>query len=89
MTGKGYGLSDFGNVFHRTGRKEHCCEYCYGPIPKAEKHVQYKGMYDGDWQNWRMHNECFEAYDDSGQDCFCPGEADMPDRVRQLVEVVS
>lgn len=51
-------MSDFGNYSNPVAAKSHTCEWCYGIIAKGEKHVQFKGMFEGDWQNWRMHNEC-------------------------------
>ncbi len=46
-------MSDFGEVATVTGRKEHQCEWCHGIIPKGEKHPQFKGKWQGEWQNWR------------------------------------
>jgi hypothetical protein len=53
-------MSDFQN--HRTpkARKEHKCEWCGEPIPKGEVHYQFTGIWQGDWQNWRMHDGCHE-----------------------------
>jgi hypothetical protein len=77
----------FGETTRPVGRKEHRCEFCYGPIPKGEKHPQFKGMWEGEWQNWRMHEECYRCYVNSEpQDGFSPGEAEMPERVKLLVE---
>lgn len=80
---------DFGEVTHPTARKERRCEYCYGPIPTKEQYVHFKGMWDGEWQNWKMHNECYESYM-AGEpiDGFGPGDAEMPERVKLLVMAV-
>jgi len=84
-------MSNFGEGRWMAGRKDHRCEYCYGPIPKGEEHFYYRGMYDGEWQNWRMHRECYEGYEIdaqySGDWEFMPGEADRPERVKQIAEV--
>ena len=76
---------DFGELTHPMARKQHRCEMCFGPIPKGEKHAQYKGMYDGDWQNWRAHEECYEGYSDEAEYEFSPGDGEMPERVKELV----
>ena len=77
---------DFGEGKWVIGRKRHRCESCFGPIQKGERHWHYQGMYEGDWQNWRMHEECYLACEEDGDDEFMPGEAPMPDRVRAFVE---
>ena len=79
-------MSDFGEPTHPVARKQHRCEMCFGPIPKGERHVQYKGKYDGEWQNWRAHEECYGGYDGEEQyGEFTPGEGEMPERVKALV----
>ena len=78
-------MSDFGESKWVIGRKRHRCEYCFGPIPKGERHIHHGGMYDGEWQNWRMHEECHEDYDAYGESEFTSGCFDMPDRVRALL----
>lgn len=80
-------MSNFGETYHPKARKEHRCEYCYGPIPKGEVHPQFKGFWNDDWQNWRMHDECYEDYTENDYygDGFTPGDAEMPERVKALV----
>jgi hypothetical protein len=79
---------DFGETTRPTARKEHRCEYCYGPIPKGEQHPQFKGMWEGEWQNWRMHEECYSVYmGDEPMDGFEPGAAECPERVKAMFEV--
>lgn len=78
-------MSDFGESKRVVGIKKHRCEYCYGPIPKGESHLNYRGMYAGEWQNWRMHDECYEDFHVNGDDEFMPGEAPMPDRIMVLM----
>ena len=80
-------MADFGNTTHPVARKQYRCEWCYGPIPCGEQHVQYKGVFDGSWQNWRMHEECLEsAYEDCGAQGFefVGGEGEMPERIKLL-----
>ncbi len=78
-------MSDFGEGKWVIGRNRHRCEYCHGPIPKAEEHYRYKGIYDGEWQNWRMHRECEDDFHREGDFEFMPGEAPIPDRVKLIV----
>ena len=47
-------MSGFGEGRWMVGRKDHRCEYCYGSIPQGEEFYHYRGMFDGEWQNWRM-----------------------------------
>jgi hypothetical protein len=80
-------VSDFGETTEPIARKIHRCEWCAGPIPKGEKHKQFKGMWEGEWQSWKMHNECYEdaSKNDAMQEGFTPGDGEMPERVRNLV----
>ena len=78
-------MSDFGEGKWIVGRKQHRCEYCYGPIPKGERHYNYRGMYSGEWQNWRMHEECESDSSTEGDYEFMPGDGPMPERVRELM----
>lgn len=80
-------MSNFGEMLHPVARKDHVCIMCFGPIPKGEVHVHYKGMWDGEWQDWRAHDECDSAFQDepySYEDGFTPGGAEMPERVKVL-----
>jgi hypothetical protein len=78
-------VSDFGEGKWIIGRKRHRCDGCFGPIPKGETHYNYRGIWQGEWQNWRMHEECFEGYDAEGDGEFTLGSFEMPDRVRALL----
>lgn len=63
----------FGDTTFHSGYKDHRCEWCGETIPKGEKFAHYKGQWQGDWQNWRMHLECSEASStDYIQDGFEP-----------------
>ena len=74
-------MSDFGDAHQIRARKRHRCVACYGPIAEGEQHWQYSGMYDGAWQHWRMHNECYAAYEADGDYEFLPGELPGPERL--------
>lgn len=41
-----------------TGRKEHTCGECGGPIPKGEAHIHAKWLFDGRWGGSRMCHGC-------------------------------
>jgi hypothetical protein len=81
-------MPDFGQTFSPIAAKEHQCEWCYGPIPRFEKHKHFTGMFESEWQNWRMHDECYESAlkDNYLHDGFTPGDGEMPARVKALVE---
>ena len=80
-------MNNFGETRTVVGRKDHRCIWCGGPIPKGESHNHFSGMWEGEWQNWRMHHECYEqsSDDDTLRDGFTPYEGEMPERVKQLV----
>ena len=59
---------------------------CFGPIPKGEEHYHYKGIYDGDFQDWRAHRECESGSHEYGEYEFMPGDTPMPERVKRLME---
>ena len=72
-------MSEFGSYRYPVGRKDHRCEWCGEPIPMGEKHTQYVGMWENEFQNWRMHNECFSAADhEDMEDGFTPFEHERP-----------
>ena len=75
-------MADFGDSFVVIGRKEHRCEWCGQMILKGERHHQYKGKWQDEWQNWRMHNECWDDhhtnYDPDG---FSPFGNERPQKV--------
>lgn len=77
-------MSDFGRMENPTARKNYRCEWCYGPIPKGEKHRHYTGVWEDEWQDWRMHEEC-HADAEHAYEGFTPGEGAMPERVRLLL----
>lgn len=62
----------FGELQSVVARKQYRCEWCFEPIFAGERHQQFKGKFEGDWQNWRMHNECSDDYG-GDPDGFTPG----------------
>lgn len=46
--------------------KSHYCEWCKTTkIQKGEKHLKFVGMFEGDFQSWRLHKECIDPMEDS------------------------
>lgn len=72
-------MSDFSTYRFPVARKEHKCEWCGEAIIIGEKHFQFTGVWEGDWQNWRMHTECeeYSALNDR-EDGFYPYENERP-----------
>lgn len=55
-------MSDFGDLTHPVARRSHLCEWCERTIEKGQRHCQYRGKWQGEWQNWRMHEDCYTDY---------------------------
>lgn len=73
-------MSEFGNHTHPVARKEYRCEWCGEKILRGEKHFKYAGMWEGDFQNYRMHLECENAcsFENSYGEGFNPFENERP-----------
>ena len=72
-------MSDFGESFIVVGRKDYRCEWCGEKILKGERHHQYRGIWQNEWQNWRMHNECWGGHQTNyDPDGFTPFQAERP-----------
>ncbi len=81
-------MSDFFNYTYPKAAKDYRCEWCGETILKGEKHTHGSGAWEGDWQNWRMHNECFEIglLNEEITDGFSPFENERPKpAVRELL----
>lgn len=76
-------MSDFGVSMTPVARREHRCEWCGQKILVGEKHFKFSGVWEGEFQNWRMHTECEEARskEDEYGDGFSPFENDRPIKV--------
>lgn len=74
-------MSDFGEGKWVVGRIAHRCVACYYFIPKGEEHYHFKGMWEGEWQDWRMHRECEAAHRADGCEEFLPGDYPVPERI--------
>lgn len=53
-------MSDFGNHKWVKTRKTHPCVYCNRTIPTGTKARNYKGRWQGDWQDWYACGFCVE-----------------------------
>ena len=51
-------------------RKWHCEVY--------NSHYKYTGRWEGDFQNWRMHLECYDASSEEISEGFSPFENERP-----------
>lgn len=73
---------DFGGPIRRVARKAYRCEACHEEIEAKTLHVNYKGQWQGEWQNWRMHEECHASLEpDDLEDGFIPGTFERPESV--------
>lgn len=60
----------------RKARKEHRCIWCGEPISSGEHYHFQVGIFDGDFQNNKFHQECAKASSEFFQeeDSFSPYE---------------
>ena len=69
--------TDFYDFRFPTAARPHKCEWCGETILAGEKHPQFVGKWEGEFQNWRMHWECYEATSkDDLSEGFTPYEHD-------------
>lgn len=71
-------MSDFGSTTYPSARKAHRCEWCGEAIPVGLRHMYFAGKWEGEWQNWRMHDECYHFNSDEIADGFTPYEGERP-----------
>ena len=55
-------------------QKQYQCRWCGEEIKKGEKHCRCTGHWEGDWQDWRMHSECYERNAEYISEGFDPFE---------------
>lgn len=82
-------MSDFGNMSYHKGYKDHRCEWCGEVIPKGEEFAHFQGMWQSEFQDWRMHKECEIASlkdPNTREDGFMPFENERPPREDPIVE---
>ena len=70
----------FNETTHPVAAKDHRCEWCGETIPKGTKHPAFVGIWEGEFQNWRMHYECYEIAAENNllNDGFMPYEGERP-----------
>lgn len=73
-------MTDFGDTVWRKAAKVHRCQWCGQDIGKGDKHAYFAGKWDGEWQNWRMHSECYDdaATNKELSEGFMPYEHERP-----------
>ncbi len=73
-------MSAFNDFTWRVARKQHQCVWCFEFILVGESHAHYVGTWEGEFQNWRMHEECHEDYDINldPEEGFMPGDYPRP-----------
>lgn len=63
--------------------KSYRCIYCIDRIAPGTKHFKFVGIYQGDWQNWRMHLECIKAHEDNNYSSAYEDGEICPERHRR------
>lgn len=56
------------------GRKEHKCSECLRVIEKGEHHEYAKGLWDGDFSDFRTCKTCCDMRDEIKLTCYCHGQ---------------
>lgn len=76
-------MSDFGRLEHPKGRKQYRCAWCGEEILVGEVHAHYVGVWESEWQDWRMHEECYQDVQDTDefQDGFTLYDHERPEKV--------
>jgi hypothetical protein len=71
-------------------RKHHICFGCNGSIPPGEQAHYSSGVYEGDFGDQYMHEECYEDWENSGSEEIGCGDIDacvaVRDRIRAYIE---
>ena len=75
-------MSDFSSPEYPVASKSYKCVWCVDRISPGVKHLHFKGVWQGDFQDWRMHVECEKAHDMSRHDFYHDGEICMDGHLR-------
>jgi ASC-1-like (ASCH) protein len=69
--------SDYPPTFYErkivNGRKEHRCSECLRTIKKGEQHEYAKGLWEGDFSQFRTCQTCRAMVEEIGLECYCHG----------------
>lgn len=63
-------MSNMGDMTTPKAAKDHRCAWCGEDILKGTQYKRFRGRWDGDWQNWGMHIECFGEHDGEEFDLY-------------------
>lgn len=69
---------------HRRARKEHRCTYCGEMIPVGEVYVYQTGVYEESWYTSKMHDECFDAMTETGEEEYMPYSNERPSSTKRV-----
>ena len=74
-------MSDFFQMTQPRAAKPYRCAWCGESIRRGELHQKAAGQWEGDWQDWRMHDECYQHSVDTEelQDGFSLYEGERPE----------
>jgi hypothetical protein len=75
-------VSDFGQGKTIKARSPHRCDWCGQRINVGEQCYNYRGMFEGEWQNWYMHPECENDYCATDEPEFMPYDNERPTQAR-------
>lgn len=60
-------FDQLGETAEPVARKEHTCHWCGESILRGEQYRRYSAIFDGEFQDTKMHKECYAAMlDDEG-----------------------
>ncbi len=62
----------------RKARKCHLCTYCGEVINKDETYTYQTGVYEDNWYESKLHHECFDDLNESGEDSYIPYDNERP-----------
>lgn len=48
-----------------------CCE-CHKPINVGDSYLRYSGVWNNEWENYRFHIYCYQAYVTQSIECYDP-----------------
>lgn len=69
--------SDYAPTFYARkivkGRKEHQCDECLRIIESGEQHEYAKGLWEGDFLQFRTCQTCRAMVEEIGLECYCHG----------------